>query len=184
MKSAIDFSALIGAQISALIDAEAEGAERSAQFIEEVGFERLKDGTYRLRVVTFEMQRRGDDGDMHTHLVQIPLLTLVPIPLLSIEQADLEFDLRVESLTNVKPKETTPAENDKKKSNSSFWDSDRSERPKVKLKARLARTAKEDTKTAADLSMKVRIVQSSFPTGIETLLNVSELAVADKKREK
>ena len=57
--SAIDFGTLIGAQLTALIEAEAEGAEKSAEYIENVGFEKQKDGTLRLRMVTFEMARRG-----------------------------------------------------------------------------------------------------------------------------
>ena len=181
--SAIDFGTLIGAQLTALIEAEAEGAEKSAEYIENVGFEKQKDGTLRLRMVTFEMARRGDDGKMHMHQIQVPVLTLVPIPLLTIEQADLEFDLHIEEVVqdevepvNTKTKPTVRESLIGKSKLSSI-------QPRARLVTRMARTTKSDTTTAADLSMKVKVVQSPFPIGIERLINIADLSVEDKSDE-
>ena len=98
-KKSIDFGSLVGAQLTALIEAETEGAEKSAEYIESVGFDRKADGTLTLRMVTFDMRRRDTDGIVRTHSIKVPVITLVPIPLLTIEEANIEFELQIESVT-------------------------------------------------------------------------------------
>lgn len=183
--SAIDFGTLVGAQLSALIEAEAEAAEKSAEYIENVGFDRQKDGTLRLRMVTFEMPRRDVDGKIRRHTIQVPVLTLVPIPLLTIEEAEMDFDLHVEDIVQEETKSDAPQPGTSPtirqsligKSNTSVLT------PRARLVTRLARTTKQDTTTAADLSMRVRIAQSPFPLGIERLINTADLAVEDNANE-
>lgn len=191
--NAIDFGSLVGAQLSALIEAEAEGAEVSSEYIENVGFEKdEKTGTLRLRMVTFQMNRRDVDGKVRTHTIQVPVLTLVPIPLLTIEEAEMEFDMHIEEIIT----EETKSEGDRtanrraaavarpSASEALFNKSKLSSiKPRARLVTRLARTTKEDTKTAADLSMKVKIAQSPFPVGIERLINIADLSVEDDTDE-
>lgn len=178
--TAIDFGALVGAQLAALIEAEAEAAEKSAEYIENVGFEKLSDGTLKLRMVTFEMSRRDVDGEVRKHIIQVPVITLVPIPLLTIEEAQIDFDLQVESVvqekTNTSNGNQKPTIRDSLVAKSAISKA----RPRARLMSRLARTQKRsETKTTTDLSMKVKIAQSPFPLGIERLLNTADLSVED-----
>ncbi len=187
--TAISFASLVGAQLTALIEAEAEAAETSAEFIENVGFEKDPNtGVMKLRSVTFEMLRRDVDGKTRKHLISVPVLTLVPIPLLTIEEADLEFDLTVETIKT----ETSDERPSRPSAGRPAAPSAReallarnvlvAKRPKAQLITKFARTRKENsqTKTMADLNLKVRVAQSPFPLGIERLLNTADLSVEDR----
>jgi hypothetical protein len=181
---AIDFGALIGAQLTAIIEAEAEAAETSAEFIENVGFESGENGSLRLKVVTFEMKRRDADGDVRTHMIQVPVITLVPIPLLTIESATMEFDLRVEDVVRTDTSRDSPRSGAVSIRNFVNARLVGSAPPKARLITRLASTTKTESRTTSDLRMKVSIGQSGFPVGIERMLTVAELSVDDATLEK
>lgn len=169
----VDFGALVGAQLAALIDAEASAAERTTEFIERVGFEPREAGApLRVRTVTFSMTRRDVDGEVRAHLIEVPVLSIVPIPLLSIEEANLDFDLQVESIETEKSQSDDSSETIPR---SRFFGSVR-----PKLMTRIARTAQSDTKTRFDLKVSVKVRQSGLPLGIERLLNLADLAVTDR----
>jgi hypothetical protein len=178
---AIDFGSLVGAQLTALIEAEVLAAEHTSEFIEKVGFERRDDGSLELRTVTFVMPRRDTDGEVHEHRIAIPVLTLVTIPLLSIEEADLEFEARVEQVV------TSNVDNESS-ANGAASSTRPVLRPSVKhtLMTRLARNTKtrtdtrqQDTRTS-DIRLSVKIRQSAFPLGIERLLSTADLSVEDE----
>jgi hypothetical protein len=183
--TAVNFGSLVGAQLTALIEAEVEGAEKTSEYIENVGFEPGEDGRLKLRMVTFEMIRRDVDGVSRPHTISVPVLTLVPIPLLTIEEATLDFDLYVEQVKVVDTTERSDGDGG--------TGGDRSLRQKLSLKhrllkpskpvrllTRLARTTNEDSKTTFDVKMRVKIAQSDFPLGIERLINTADLSVEDR----
>lgn len=114
LTQAIDFGTLIGTQITALIDAESLAAEKTAEYIQNVGFESDGKGEMHLRTVTFRMQRQDETGKMREHFISIPILTLVPIPLLSIEEANMEFDLKIEQIRQSDSRSTQTASAPKK----------------------------------------------------------------------
>lgn len=175
MTSAVDFGSLVGAQLSALIEAEVEGAEKTSEFIERVGFEKQDDGSLSLRTVAFDMARRDVDGTIRLHTIKVPVLTLVPIPLLTIEEADLQFELQVEDIP--------PAKSDSASSTQTKVGASLLTRARNRLVTRLARTSHQDTTAKSDLKMSVKIRQSAFPLGIERLLNTADLSVADELKE-
>ncbi len=174
MSRAIDFGSFVGAQLAALIEAEVEGAEKTAEYIERVGFEKVSEGgrdKLALRMVTFDMKRRDTDGVSRTHTIRVPVLTLIPIPLLTIEEATIDFDLLVEDVVDV--------EEESRDESTTTGVGRLFARKRNQLKTRVARTSKEQSRTRADLKMTVRIAQSAFPVGIERLLNTADLSVED-----
>jgi hypothetical protein len=106
---------LIGAPLLALVQAEAQAAQVSAEFIKRVGFAQsasepadgpgtafgkpLQHGGElgELRVAEFGIERRGPDGTSEPHVVRVPVLSLFPIPLLQVKEAKVDFDVRVVS---------------------------------------------------------------------------------------
>ncbi len=174
MTRKIDFGALLGAQVSALVEAEADAAERTSEYIEAVGFEKHKDGTLSLRTVCFNMLRRDTDGTVRRHRVRIPALTLVPLPLLTVESAQIDFSARVEELR--------PRDKGDGKRGSAIAGAAAGARRR-RLVTRLARTSRNDTTTKVDLDVSVKLAQSDFPVGIENLLNAADLSVQDESDE-
>lgn len=179
MDRAIEFGELVGAQVRALIEGELEGAEESWRFIEQVGFRKEKDGNLVLQVVTFDMVRRDTDNQERTHTIQIPILTLVPLPLLTIEEANIDFHLRID---NVKVASKRPESTSEPRSSDLPQLLPRTSRST--LMTRVARTSSKDGGTvSADMKVTIRLKQSDFPVGIERLVNIADLGLQDNVNE-
>ena len=108
----------------------------------------------------------------------MPVLTLVPIPLLTIEEATLEFELQIEDVRSVETKSQDDGNSSRGGLARLLGGQKRS-----KLVTRLARTTRQDTTSKSDLKLTVRIAQSAFPLGIERLLGAADLSVEDETHE-
>jgi hypothetical protein len=90
---------LIGAPLVAFVQAECMVAQTTAEFIQRMGFV-AEDGANpddigALRMVTFVHERRGSDGRVRAYKVEVPLLSLLPIPTMQVKEADIEFGLKI-----------------------------------------------------------------------------------------
>ncbi|MEQ9608284.1 MAG: DUF2589 domain-containing protein, partial [Kiloniellaceae bacterium] len=87
----LSLAQLIGAPIHALVDAEAQSAMATARFVRAVGFTGPADGSDgmgdlgELQMARFTRRRRNTDGTEEDVEVQIPLLSMLPIPALQIK---------------------------------------------------------------------------------------------------
>lgn len=86
---------LIGAPLRAAADASTQLANSTADFINRVGFD--KDG--KVRTVAFGYQKRSTNEDGTSNLdemkVDIPMLAIVPIPNLQVDEVNVLFDMEV-----------------------------------------------------------------------------------------
>ena len=90
---------LIGAPLTAVCDAQLKLAEASYVYINRVGFEEDQKTT---RLVKFNLERPAETPEGYVKVnteVQAPLLGLVPIPSLLIEDVVVEFQMEVSSTT-------------------------------------------------------------------------------------
>ena len=87
---AIPFGSIIGAPLKACIEAQAMAAQTSWQFIQEVGLNTDSSGKKEAVNVTFGFIQNG-------HMVQlnVPLLTIVPIPYIAIHDIDINFKANI-----------------------------------------------------------------------------------------
>src|SRR5262249_43715001 len=103
-KEILNLYQLIGAPLLAVVQAETQAAQVSAQFIKHVGFERrpslstdaatnitgdrdLEEGGHfgDLKMVKFRHQVRDGQGRSETRQIDVPALSLFPIPLLQVK---------------------------------------------------------------------------------------------------
>lgn len=91
----LDMEQLIGAPLRAAADASTQLANSTAEFINRVGFD--KEG--KVRTVAFGYQRRSANEDGTSNLdemkVDIPMLAIVPIPNLQVDEVNVLFDMEV-----------------------------------------------------------------------------------------
>ena len=103
-ETALSLYQLMGAPLQALVEAESHAAYATAEFIKQVGFS--GDGAVKkdspsvedfgnLKMVTFKHEKIGADGKPRTIRVEVPLLSLLPIPALQIKDADLDFYVKI-----------------------------------------------------------------------------------------
>ncbi len=91
----LDMEQLIGGPLSAAANASSQLADTTADFIKRVGFD--KKGS--LNTVAFGYQKRSVNEDGTTNVdemrVAVPLLAIVPIPNLQIDEVNILFDMEV-----------------------------------------------------------------------------------------
>lgn len=91
----LDMENLIGGPLSAAANASTQLANSTADFINRVGFD--NDG--KVRTVAFAYQKRSMNDDGTSNLdemkVDVPMLAIVPIPNLQVDEVNILFDMEV-----------------------------------------------------------------------------------------
>lgn len=93
--SGLDMKNLIGAPLGAAADASVQLAHSTADFINTVGFD--KNGKTRTAVFKFNQIGKNEDGSLENQemSVDVPLLAIVPIPNLQVDEVNILFDMEV-----------------------------------------------------------------------------------------
>lgn len=88
----LDFNRILGAPLSACVNAQEEAAQATLQYLNEVVFTQAGDDDSSLEPVTvsFYFESAGQ-----VHRIVMPLLLIVPIPYLQIDRVDLTFQVTV-----------------------------------------------------------------------------------------
>lgn len=93
--SGLNIQNLIGGPLTAAADARISLARSTAEFINDVGF----DANGKIRTADFGYQKRSvnDDGtsNLEEMKVAVPMLAIVPIPNLQIDEVNILFDMEV-----------------------------------------------------------------------------------------
>ncbi|MGL5192658.1 MAG: DUF2589 domain-containing protein [Chroococcales cyanobacterium] len=162
---------IIGAPLLALVQGETQAAHATARFIQEIGFERTEpEGSDplqygRLKMVTFRYNKTSVGGNQTQLEVEIPVLSIVPIPALQIREAAIDFSVEINSIVEL---DAPTAINVPK-----ITKQESSLEPKmVAFKAGLAR---EDSKSAMKINIKVG--QADTPVGLLTLFRVLDQGI-------
>jgi len=174
-QSAMSLYQLMGAPLQALVEAETNAAFATAKFIKEVGFSKIaKEGEPEedfgnLRMVTFRHEKIDSDGTKRTFKVEVPLLSLVPIPALQIKDADLDFFVKI--IDNPQVTEKTEIEDTEKRLHLKGF----SETPPRDLKGTIGRTQNDVSRKGAldmQIKVKIRMEQADVPAGLGRLFNL------------
>jgi hypothetical protein len=207
---------IIGAPLKALVEAETYAARATAEFIRDFGFKKearddqddLLDDFGKLRTVTFVQERRGRGGAVEKYRIEVPLLSLIPIPALQIKDAELEFYVKI--LETIRSKAPAPpvaepknvgeqvrgeeekegseesAEAPAKNEKSSFFP----ESSRVEFMGAMGRSfAGAEAKRSLDMQVRVKInvEQADIPAGMAKLFHIMEQGISgapvDDKKE-
>ena len=186
--SSIDFQAMIGGPLNAVIKAQALSAQTSVDFIKSVGFNAADAATDpgKPTMVTFSYDKPIETKDAAGVItvtptkfnLSVPILTMLPIPFIRVEEVTIDFNAKINSVV-----ESTTAES-----------SDLSVSLKAKggwgpvsveLKAsysnKKSSSATDKTERTYSLIIHVRAVQDELPAGMEKLLGVLENSIKEVK---
>ena len=177
--SAIPFGALIGGPMTAAIEAQAKSAMTSVEFIRSVGFD--KDGN----VVNVVFKFKNGPANADVMSLEVPLLTIVPIPFLRIETMDINFKASISQSTQTSDKTQSVVESSANlKVGGSYWF--------VKAEMSASVSAKKDTTSSRDsryaveytMDISVHAVQDDVPGGMAKVLNLLTESVDRKLQER
>lgn len=196
MYPALSLYQLIGAPLHALVDAEKQSALATADFIEQFGFERRRGdeaagrGGWELgdlRMARFSTRRSGPDGATRDVEVEVPLLSMLPLPALQIKDAELEFFVKIVDVASYRA-EATAAEPEGGRAAGAGPAAE--ERPasaldalsqRVQFKGALGRPRSGSVQGRQSMEMqvhiKVRVEQADVPAGMARLFNLLEHSI-------
>lgn len=178
--ASLDFKNLIGGPLSAVVEAQAMAAESTVNFIKNMGFDQEGNPQY----VTFKYQKsatqaegeakQSDQNEMME--MQVPFLTLIPIPFIRIDEATIDFNVKINAI------------NYSTKTSDHKFDAG-SDRRKGFIGRLLGIKASYSYKSTTNsgnrvertftLAIHVRAVQDEMPGGMEKILGILESSIRD-----
>lgn len=177
----IPFRHLIGAPLTAVIQAQAQAAQTTIEFIERVGFNPDDSDPTKLgemRKVTFEYSRLNETGQPSNMVVTVPVLSIVPIPFIRVESCDINFTAKITDMESTEVKTSTAVNLDLKASYSSWLSPVR-----VEFRATFSyqRHTTADSKFEKEYQMQVNVhaVQDDMPAGLAKILQLMEKSILE-----
>jgi len=149
--------------LKAVIDANTQASLAAIKIIREYGFENDKNSEHygQLKMATFSYKYVGKNGQMQTMSVSIPFITLIPLPILEVKQAELDFSLKVLGQLDVAADKDEPGETSPNLL--AVFEPDRSNSPM-------------NLSLGANMNVNIKVGQSDLPGGIIQLLNLGQEA--------
>ncbi|MEM7370221.1 MAG: DUF2589 domain-containing protein [Bacteroidota bacterium] len=153
----------ISAPIIAVLNAEMLATRASADFIQQVGFQKEEGAELNdfgeVLTVSFVYQKPGTQQRLQ---LQIPLLSLIPIPMLQVKEAEFEFGLsllrRRNQQTRIDPQDGA-----------------------IRLPGGVddfsATLTSESLRSTNTMNVKLKVAQSDLPAGLGRLLHLLENAI-------
>ena len=161
---ALPFGSLIGGPLDAAIEAQARAAVSSVNFIRQIGFN--EDGS--VQNVTFTAKK----GDVESEIT-VPLLTIVPIPFIRIDEMTIDFKANISSSTESEDKTVKSVNKEAKVSASArylFFKANLEASISSKRDSESTKKSKYAVETTIDVH--VYAVQDELPAGLSKMLNI------------
>lgn len=156
----------VGDVLSSLVDAQAQAARTTVDFINDVGFLPPKNGAApELRHVRFSYSKLDENQASAQFVVDIPLLGMVDIPLICIRRATLNLDYEV---TRVEEAEEKTADGKNVKV--------------PRMKGRVLSGRKSPQSERAAIKVSVEVEKAELPPGLARTLDILELAARESKK--
>ncbi len=171
----MELQQLIAGPLIATIEADALSAQKYLDYLMHIAFENydpVTGKTGKLRTMTFTYNEQ-DLGGVQKKSISIPMLTLVPLPLLQVKEADFDFDIKILDALSESVEEKFSIEDGKSVSEQPGAGS-------FKMRASLApqqSTAQHkgdlQQSLAANMKVKVKMRQADMPAGLSNLLHLT-----------
>ncbi len=188
----IPYGRLIGGPMTAAVEAQAQAAQTSIDFIRSVGFTKAPPAAGEsedeqefgdVRMVSFTYKSRNAEGALDDITLTVPILTIVPIPYLRIDDMTIDFTSKIT--------EEMVRETNKIGEISSDTELDASYKSflspvKVGLKASIStkhsssKSTSNRYKTEHTININVRAVQDDIPGGMGRILDLFETAITEQ----
>jgi len=186
--SAFNFDQIIGAPLTATINAQAGAAMTTLDFIRNVGFKPRANATdaFELSTVDFSFQKQLPmaDGSGATSIsnqnVTVPMLSIVPVPFIRVDKLEIDLNVQIHSIQKQETKNEFQINAD---ASYSGWFSP--VKLSVSASTRNATTGKSTVDKQYSLGVKVHAVQDEMPSGLAKVLGIfDELVQARTVLEK
>ncbi|MBO7618753.1 MAG: DUF2589 domain-containing protein [Bacteroidales bacterium] len=180
----MELQQLIAGPLVSTIEADALSTKRYLDILQAIAFEdEVRDGKLigrKLRTLSFSYTETNADGHRQK-VVSIPLLTLVPLPLLQIQEADFDYDINILDAVSSNIDESFNYGKGR------IEQGGKTVKP-MRLRATLATTGgsgntsgQTEQKLSANMKVHVKMRQTDVPAGLANMLRLtaSNLLIED-----
>jgi hypothetical protein len=199
--SSIDFESMIGGPLVAVINAQAQAAMSTVNFIKEVGFKKPKkeeeaggDTTteepiyvtfkYPKEIAPYQPAVEADPEAVppikakdavpavyETQELRVPILTILPIPFIRIDSTTIDFNAKINSVEYRKTNTALKVDASLEAKAGWLWGS-----AKLKVSTSYQRTSQQGNTVnrTYSLAINVKAVQDEMPAGMEKMLGILE----------
>lgn len=183
---------LLGSTMVAVVEADAQAARSTLEFIEAVGFvppveddadagSAIAAGD--LRMARFRYFKRDENDEVAEFEAEVPVLSLVPVPALQVDKATFSLAVKIDDVVKTEtapaPSAATPA----------------LAQPGSRLLARLgstkaqllarpaasSSTKSQETRSTHHLEVEVTLTQADITVGMEKVFQLMDNAILDRK---
>ena len=197
--SSISLGSIIGGALSAIIEAQSQAAHTTVNFINEVGFEG-KQGERKPVYVDFQYEKvivpkketeqqetqAQEEAQKQITSLKVPLLTMVPIPYIRVDDATIDFNVKINSVQETKTSSdlTYGGKTEAHAGYNGFRF-----KTGIKLSASISNQRKSNTSDTVtrdySLNIHVHAKQDDMPAGVEHLLDlISDASSTNSHMEK
>ncbi len=177
------FGEILGGLMGAVIDAQAQAARATIDFIQEVGTVKgsIEDNkVHELRNISFNYTKKDENDKLNEFKLELPLLSIVEIPAINIKTAKFSFYYDVVDTLNVET-ETNTNTGTSNESNTKLGFFSRKKPTRV-----VGRVSKETNSTSnieknAGIKVDIEFQQASLTVGMERVLDMLELSATETK---
>jgi hypothetical protein len=205
--SSIDFESMIGGPLVAVINAQAQAAMSTVNFIKEVGFKKPSTeeeaggdtSTEEPIYVTFKYPKElspyqpaipedtsvtpavaavaAVDAKYETQELQVPILTILPIPFIRIDETTIDFNAKINSVEYRKTNTRLKVDASLEAKAGWLWGS-----AKLKVSTSFQRTTQQGNTVnrTYSLAIHVKAVQDEMPAGMEKMLSILEGSITSR----
>lgn len=182
---------LISAPLVATIDADSISSRRYLSYVFELAFENYNPQTGAvgdIRYLEFSYQNVSLEGTK-TQTIKIPILTLIPLPLLQVKEANFDFDIQIIDAVSTDDSATFCMRRGGSNDTNDMQD-DTSDG--LRLRVVMAPTSSTGAKKSltnqslnANMKVNVKMQQADMPGGLMKFLNLAanNLVVEDSESE-
>lgn len=162
---------LIAGPLVATVDADSISAQRYLDYLMKIAFESYDPVSGKvgaLRMLTFSYRNR-DLTDDRLQSVSIPLLTLVPLPLLQVQEAYFDFDIQVLDASSRQEQTSfsfATGQVDRRQDDRAGSDT----RLRVALTPSSGKSDNRHSSMSANMKVHVKMRQADIPGGLSALL--------------
>jgi hypothetical protein len=205
--SSIDFESMIGGPLVAVINAQAQAAISTVNFIKEVGFKKpaaqqavgSDTSTEEPIYVSFKYPKElspyqpavtanpaanppvpgspAVPAVYETQELKVPILTMLPIPFIRIDLATIDFNAKINSVEYRKTDTQLKVDASTEGSAGWLWGS-----AKLKVSTSYQKSTQQGStvERTYSLAIHVKAVQDEMPAGMEKILSIMEGAITSK----
>lgn len=165
----LDFAAYISGPMQAAVEAQNTASFAQVDFIRTIGFVKEEDNNNKLsvRMVEFTYNSTNSDGSKTTKTLKVPLLTMVNVPSLRIDDMSIDFNAKLNSLETKDVKQSLEIEGEVGLNLKRF---------NFKISAAYKRDSTTTSRVERTYSMNVHVhvVNDELPVGLDRVLSILE----------